>query len=353
MASPDDNLAYVRETLDLFDTDDPHRTSKILRRCTRLASLRGDWKALTWLELEAHEFGAYEPASEGLAVELMLELGLDPGDPERTAEAEAFLTRRTFNERSEHAGLVSGQSVELLEQNLKMLDDEIAAVGPQDNDSYEVQLDKIEARTKLQTSRETNRTTLAKTRTALLHYLLRAERELTFISFNETFLARTKRFVDTALEALSPEAVARFNGAYARLQDGDAESLSQAATSCRRVLHAVADAVCPPRPAPAVGRDGKSRDLTADKYRNRLLWFVSETAHASLNRKPQPLLAIDTDLLSARLEALDSLGSKGTHGPITAAEVERLAIQVYLLVAELLQLKEAVDNADAVDAVES
>ncbi len=349
-------LAYVRETLDLFDTDDPHQTSKILRRCTRIASLRGDWQAVTWMELEAFEFGGPKPAREGLAVDLMTELGLDSDDPERRAIAEAFLTRRTFDEKSgdgSNAGLVSGHSVELLEEHLLMFDGEIAAAAPGPSDSYHSELDKSGARAKLRASRETTRVTLAKTRNVLHHYLLRAERELTFLSFNETFLARTARAVDEALEALSPEALRRFNGAYARIRDGDDESLNQAAASCRRVLHAVADAVCPPQTAPAVGRDGAPRDLTADRYRNRLLWFVSEIAREVLDSKPQPLLEIDIKILSGRLEALDSLASKGVHANVTAVEVERLAIQVYVLVAEILDLKRRVDAASRATGEES
>lgn len=338
MATDVDELQYARVTLELFD-DGTVPLSTIVRRCLRLAHLRGDWKAVTWLELEQHEFGGAKPRDAGLAADLLRELGRGSDDPERLEIVEQFISRRTYDSKSnpETAGLVSGHSVELLERHLQLFDREIANSDTQSGGTYSEQVDRAAARMKYEQSREGARNTLAKIRNAVYAYLLRTERELVFAEFNDAFFARTKALVDRQLSVVSTEAVERFNAAYRRLQDGDDESLSQAAASCRRVLHALADAVCPPRDDRPCDSTGTPRDLTADKYRNRLLWFIYEICPRTTMR---PLLSTDIKLMSDRLEAIDGLSGKGVHDVVSAQEAEALASHVYLLAAEVLNLHE-------------
>lgn len=338
MTTDFDELGYVRESLDLFDAGSVP-LSTIVRRSLRLAHLRGDWKSATWLELEQYEFGSDKPRDHGPAADLLRSLGRDPGDPERIAIVEEYISRRTFDEKASpgDAGLVSSHSVELLEQHLEMFDREINSSAAETGGTHRDQVDRATARTRLEESRERARSTLAKVRNAVYAYLLRTERELVFAEFNDAFFARTKALVDRQLSLVSAEAVDRFNAAYKRLNDGDAESLSQAAASCRRVLHALADAVCPARSDAPTDSSGISRDLTADKYRNRLLWFIYETCPKTTMR---PLLDTDIKLMSDRLEAIDSLSGKGVHDVVSAQEAEALASHVYLLAAEILNLHE-------------
>jgi len=191
MATDFDELRFVRETLDLLESGTP--LSTIIRRCLRLAHLRGDRRSVTWLELEQHEFGGEKPRDHGLAADLLLALGRDLGDPERMAIVGQFISRRTFDERSgdENFGLVSGHSVELLEQHIQMFDRELAASAAESGGSHPEQVDRATARTRLSSSRETTRSTLAKVRNAVYAFLLRMERELIFIDFNDAFIART------------------------------------------------------------------------------------------------------------------------------------------------------------------
>lgn len=338
MAADFDELGYTRATLDLFD-DGAVPLSVIVRRCLRLAHIRGDWKSVTWLELEQHEFGENKTRDDGLAADLLKGLGRDPGDFERLAVVEEFISRRTFSATTsaENAGLVSAHSVELLEQHIQTLDRELAISAAQIGGSHSDQIDRATARTRLNQSRETLRTTLAKIRNAVYAHLLRTERELIFVGFNDAFFARTKALVDRQLALVSADAVDRFNSAYKRIDEGDAESLSQAAASCRRVLHSLADAVCPARSDRPRDSRGQERDLTADKYRNRLMWFVYETCPRTTMR---PLLDTDIQVMSDRLEAIDALCGKGVHDVVSAQEVEALASHVYLLAAEILNLHE-------------
>ena len=133
---------------------------------------------------------------------------------------------------------------------------------------------------------------------------------------------------------LAPDALAAFAAAVKRVQEGDAESLSHALTSCRRVLKAVADKVYPARSGEVTGVDGKARAMTDDKYLNRLNQAVAE----ALGKHGQGavLQAVLQDF-GKRLSALNDLASKGVHDSVTAAEVDICVIQTYLLVGDILR----------------
>lgn len=65
------------------------------------------------------------------------------------------------------------------------------------------------------------------------------------------------------LTASSPKAADRMRSACTRILEGDAEALSQSLASCRRVLHALADSVYPPRSGKVVDSAGKQRAVDA------------------------------------------------------------------------------------------
>lgn len=228
-----------------------------------------------------------------------------------------------------------------------MLNREISAAVPMTGDSYSSQTDKGQARMKLHDSLERVRHTYANSRRALHEFLLRTERQLAFGDVNEGIFLRTRSFVDQRLSEFAPEALDRFVGAYRGIRSGDDESLTHAATSCRRVLSALADVVCPPSPSPVTGTDGKQHSLTSDKHVNRLLWFVQ--AHVG-EHGLGPLVTANLRDMAARLEALEKISGKGVHANVGQDEVAALAINTYLLAGELLKLHETSRSASPNDA---
>lgn len=77
--------------------------------------------------------------------------------------------------------------------------------------------------------------------------------------------------------------------------------------------------------------------MTEDKYISRLCQFANERGGASSAR----LLSAQIRSLTERLDALNSLGSKGVHDEASPAEVDQCLIQTYLVVGDLLRIAES------------
>ena len=90
-------------------------------------------------------------------------------------------------------------------------------------------------------------------------FLVATEAELNQGQWESPLFLRAQRYIDESLQALAPEALSSFQGARDRLYDGGPEELSQALTSCRRMIKAVADALYPPTNTVITGDDGRKR----------------------------------------------------------------------------------------------
>jgi hypothetical protein len=129
--------------------------------------------------------------------------------------------------------------------------------------------------------------------------------------------------------------LAQFQAAYERSDKGDPEALSQALLSCRRIVKAIADVLYPATGETVKGADGKSREMTDDKYRNRLWQYVGE--HASHSSRDLVLATVDE--LGRRLDLLDYRASRGVHATVDAADADQCILQTYLLMSDLLHLR--------------
>ncbi len=85
------------------------------------------------------------------------------------------------------------------------------------------------------------------------------------------------------------------------------------------MLKTVADHVYPPKGEPVQCDDDKQRDLSDDKYKNRLLQFISE---ASKGTASQALLGDQIESLENRLNNTYDLMGKGVHGSVSTEEAE-------------------------------
>jgi hypothetical protein len=82
--------------------------------------------------------------------------------------------------------------------------------------------------------------------------------------------------------------------------------------------------------------------MSDDRYLSRLLQAVFEVGvERSASRE---LLKAQVDGLSARLEAINDLASKGVHAAVSEFEVNQCVIQTYLALGDVLRLVE-VENA--------
>jgi hypothetical protein len=145
------------------------------------------------------------------------------------------------------------------------------------------------------------------------------------------------------LTTISAPALEQFQTAYRRLKDGGDEDRAHALTSCRRVLKTLADELYPARSEPVTGSDGKSHVVNDAAFVNRLLQYVSETVGTHENGAVVQATLTDVD---ARLSALNDLASKGVHADATTYEVDTCVVQTYLVVADVLRIRERATIAE-------
>ena len=246
----------VQETLDQFDA--PGMTvAALTRRCQRIASLRGDGVALSWLTMEstdvANQFTNQSEASrasrESLAARLLTTIPGDEANAKWTAEYDGYISRRRVDGTRE-ANLRSVQQIEELTRTLREQEAATLVSPPPGMHSYDLGKhvsDQDRARTQLVASRIALETVLARIKARLWEFLTETEYELSFGEATAETFHRLRTYVDKQLMTISPPALEQFQTAYRRLKDGGDEDRAHALTSCRRVLKTLADQLYPAR----------------------------------------------------------------------------------------------------------
>ncbi len=172
---------------------------------------------------------------------------------------------------------------------------------------------------------------------ALLHrFVTRSYYELLFGSQQESLFEKQRAIIDSRLAFSCGDVLKKVPSVYDRLRDGDSESISQALTTCRRIIDAFADSVQPPSDG-TVSIGDKVLKLTASHHQNRINAFVH--AHCpSASRRRRIRRALD--------DIYDRLNT-GVHQDVTAEEARFLFLETYLLIGEVLALRPIDETAKA------
>jgi len=259
--------------MDQFDAPDTTLVG-LLRRCERIASLRGDGIALAWLRLEASDVSNEFQDSSGakrtpLAARLLKTMPAAEANEKWTAEYHGYIVRRRLKQGSEESSLLSVQQIEGTVQMLR--DEEAGLVDPPPGmhtyDLGKYVNDQQRTRMTYVTTRIPLESILARVKDRLWEFLTETEHELTFGEATAETFHRLRSYVDRQLTTISPPALEQFQTAYRRLSDGGGEDRAHALTSCRRVLKTLADELYPAKSEAVMGSDGKEHVLTDAAFR--------------------------------------------------------------------------------------
>lgn len=176
---------------------------------------------------------------------------------------------------------------------------------------------------------------IGRIRSVVFDYLVATEAQLEASDTVSQTLARHRYRVDMVLETVAPELRDQLQAALRAARAEGSEARSQVLTTCRRVIAAVADHLFPARDEPFVDADGKSRPVGQGQYRNRIL-----AAYGSGDTAERSFGSAIADL-ATRLDRLDELAQKGVHADVSEDEMEFGLAQTYLLVGELMRLRDA------------
>jgi ribosomal protein S17E len=333
----------LQEAMDQFD-DPTLSVAANLRRCQRIASLRGDAANLSWLILEGRDLQAERAGPHDRLVDRLMR---DLPEEDRTQvvmnHVSGYFNRRKVSEDKEK---IYGHSVEQIETLVRTMRDQAGAmVTPEGMHPVDLALrlqDMDKARGTLTENRLPLENVLARVRAALWDFLVETEWQLTFGEASAETFDRLRRYVDRQLTVLSPPALEQFQSAYRRLREASPEARAHAVTSSRRVLKTLADLLYPAREGKVAGLDGKPRDMKDDNVINRLAQYVTETVGKHENGE---VVQAAVDNIGQRVNALIGLSGKGVHAEIADYEVDTCVVQTYLVVADLLRIRERAAHA--------
>ena len=165
--------------------------------------------------------------------------------------------------------------------------------------------------------------------------------ELLFGHAAEGIFEKYRSHIDVALSGTALEALRKFPKAYERLAEGDREAISQAMTTCRRIVEAFADSVAPPESDPAE-IDGQKLDMGPGKYKNRLNVYVARKTTSSSRRQR----------LRETLSNLHDRACAGVHDDVTPDEARALILSTYVYLGEVSELEDVQPQAQT-EAVET
>jgi len=154
--------------------------------------------------------------------------------------------------------------------------------------------------------------------------------ELLFSELQAILFAETQTRVDGLLSAASGSALGKIERVSDRLRDGDPESVSQALTTCRRLIDSCADFVFPAQAEPYHLGAEVTLNVGQQNVLNRLQAFT----HAQGIPKDR------RDRLRRTLSDLYGRCSAGTHAEVTVGEARFVFLQTYVALGEILTLKD-------------
>lgn len=151
--------------------------------------------------------------------------------------------------------------------------------------------------------------------------------ELLFSALQADLFSDTQTQVDGTLSVASGTALEKIERVSDRLRDGDVESVSQALTTCRRLIDSCADHLFPARGG-SYDVDGQPLKVEPPAVLNRLQAYAHSTG-ASKSRR---------DRLRRTLADLYGRCSAGTHAEVSVHEARFVFLQTYVALGELLTL---------------
>ncbi|MBK9726449.1 MAG: hypothetical protein IPO89_15830 [Actinomycetales bacterium] len=152
--------------------------------------------------------------------------------------------------------------------------------------------------------------------------------ELLFSELQASLFAETQMRVDGSLAEASGSALDKIEKVSERLRDGDPESISQALTTCRRLIDSCADHVFPPEAEAYEIGDGVTLSVGQQNVLNRMQAYTHRAGATKARR----------DRLRLTVRELYSRCSAGTHAQVTLDEARFIFLQTYVVLGEILTL---------------
>jgi AbiTii len=296
-------LELSRELLDDIELGQLE-ADKLLLKCSRLARLAGSEEVKTWIKLEMEGYN-----STGLSLRYM----------GKTGRWTDFQNKKGYSMplAQIEASIETGKTQLVASKLVNISGD--ATIGA------------INTVARQQQAISQKISTMSGIRSrvlALLHtFVTGVFYERQFAGVAESTFERYKKNVDALIAEKAGDVLTKIPAVIAHLQEGEEEGISQALTTCRRIIETFADAVYPPT-ADTIELGGNKLSLDASKHKNRLNAYIAARTASSARR----------DKLRQNLGNLFDRVSAGVHTDVTSEEAFSLFLNVYLFLGEVLHL---------------
>ena len=184
---------------------------------------------------------------------------------------------------------------------------------------------------------------LAERRMFIYEYVSTIYYELKFSDVSNEIFTRIRHKVDNKIGNIVPDSIKKFAAVYENLLSDNSEDWSNAVHSCRRILQDTADVLYSPCADKIVESNGKKSTikLGSDNYINRLIAYIEENASSG---RFQEIAGSHLSYLGERLDSIFKATQIGSHDIIsTQDEADRYVIYTYLVVGDILTLKEDIE----------
>jgi hypothetical protein len=297
-------LELSRELLDDIELD-RLPAEKLLLKSSRLARLAGSDEIQAWIRLEMRGYNDSDPVS----IKYMGQTG-------RWTD---------YEKKKGYWGPLAQQ-----EASIQALNAELSALRLPDVSGDWALAATNKATNSIAVARNTI-ATLSGIRSrvlALLHaFVAEVYYEREFAALAETTFERFKKDVDALIATRSGDVLSKIPSVIARLSEGNPEAVSQALSTCRRILEAFADSIFPPTDA-VIELGGNTLKLDASKHQNRINAYIAQRTESSSRRQK----------LRQNLSNLFDRVSTGVHDDVTNEEAFSLFLNTYLFLGEVLHL---------------
>jgi AbiTii len=304
------------------------RLTSIALKASHLARLLNDFDMN---EIFRYEAGGYPSDEDGVPREIwhLGELAGRTYDESENGKVGHFMELRSIAQLEAEVAL-AGPAL------AAATDHDISITSTNPNPYMMPQIGNMYERQRIRNDQSLNSACLAKSRALIHKYASERFYELEFSSIADDVFSRARERVDAMIGSTVPAAVQRVTAAYENLQSDNPADWSNAVHSCRRVLEDLADVIFPATDKVRT-RNGREIKLGKGNYINRLVAFAEDRSSSETSAK---LIGSHLDFLGDRLDAVFKAAHKGTHATVGREEADRYVVYTYLLVGDLLSLRE-------------
>lgn len=278
---------------------------RLLLKCSRLARLAGTDEIQQWIEHEMRGYNSTDPLS-------VKYVGLTSRWT-NYEKKEAYWGSLAVQE-----ALVKSETARMASLQLPSMSHEYANIAVN-----QILSNQATARNHIMTASRVRSAVLA-----LLHkFVTSVYHEREFAGLAESTFEKYKKEIDALIAEKAGDVLTKIPSVIDRLASKDKEAVSQALSTCRRIIDAFADAIYPPSDG-TIEIGGNTLKLDASKHQNRINAYVAERT-ASTTRRQR---------LRQNLSNLYDRVSTGVHNDVTTEEAFSLFLNVYLFLGEVLHL---------------